>query len=420
MSPITISPCPQITKDGGEIKISNTLHWGDGKSWDLEFSFDNDMLPLTTELDPWLVVALLPAMGAGMDLELSRPVSARLLQNLPTIQAIFNTWDATYQKVKVTAPARSEPIYGGKRKTACFFSGGIDSFYTVLRHQAEIDVLIHLDNPWAGAEGRARMNGKIKEAAHRLGKELIIVKSNFRGLLDKYTNWDYSHGAALIAQALFLAPYFSKVFVASTYYYANLQPNGTHPLLDPLWSTEGVEVVHDGAEKNRPKKIESIAHNEIMLSSLRVCWENIENEKNCGRCRKCLFTMVSLRTAGVLDHCTAFAVPLDLEHMINSEFKSMTSRQALLECLQTLQARGADPELETAIRRCLARQAIPPQLKPIVGTDPEVEELRRKVAYYDQTLRFQVADKVTQLLSKNRAIHRAGEALAQKVWKILK
>jgi hypothetical protein len=49
-----------------------------------------------------------------------------------------------------------------------------------------------------------------------------------------------------------------------------------------------------------------------------------------------------------------------------------------------------------------------------------VEELRRKVAYYDQTLRFQVAEKVTQLLSRNRAIHRAGEALAQKVWQLLK
>jgi hypothetical protein len=420
MQAITIGPHPQIIKEGGEVKICNTLYWGNNRNWELEFSFDNDLLPLTGELDPWLVVALLPAMQAGLDLELSRPISARLLSNLETVQSILNLWDATYQKIKVMAPARKEPVYTGPRKTACFFSGGVDSFYTVLKRQAEIDVLIHLDNPWADEKGRARLNGKIKEAAHRLGKELILVKSNFRGFLDTYTGWDYSHGAAMIVLALLLSPYLSRVLFASGLTYANVQPFGSHPLLDPLWSTEDLEVIHDGDEANRLQKIKSMAGNEIMLNSLRVCWTNIENELNCGLCKKCLTTMVCMRTAGVLDQSPAFAVPLDLDYLANYEFTFLTSRQALLDCLQVLEKNQADPELKAAIQANLARQTIPPALKTLMGSDPEAGELRRKVAYYEQPLRFQLAEKVNRLLSKNRAIHRAGEVVAQKVWQYLK
>ncbi|MBN9390613.1 MAG: hypothetical protein J0I20_21460 [Chloroflexi bacterium] len=389
----------------------------------MEFTFDNDTLPLTAELDPWLGVALLPAMQAGLDLKLTRPVSARLLQNLPAIQSIFNTWDATYNKIKVTAPARSKPIYDAKRKTTCFFSAGIDSFYTVLNHLDEIDVLIHLDNPWAGEEGRARMLGKIKEAAHRLGKELIIVKSNFRDFLDNYTEWDFSHGAALLTLAHLLAPYLSKVYMASAYTYADLRPNGTHPLLDYLWSTEDLEVVHDGADTHKYIKTHIVARNEIFLDCVRVCWLNIENEKNCGRCSKCLVTMVGLRLEGVLDRCPAFAVPLDLEYLANFHFEF--SHQILDMYLDALESRGDDPELEAALRQALVNSkskilAVPAKGPEGMPGSDEMKELRRKVAYYEQPLRFQIVDKVNRILNKNRSIHRAGEFLAHKVWHFLK
>lgn len=421
MSQVKISADPKISKnDQGEVKICHSLPWGDDKTWELEFSFDGTQNLLTEEPEPWLALALLPAMSCGLDLEITQPVSARLLQNLPTIQAIFNTWDASYRKIKINAPAKSAPVYGGERKTGCFFSGGVDSFYTILNHLDEIDVLIHLDNPWAGEAGRARMNGKIAEAAHRLGKPLILVKSNFRGLLDSYTHWNFSHGPAIISLALFLTPLLSKIFIASGVNYANLVPFGSHPVLDPLWSTEDLEVTHDGSEANRRQKIQAMAQNEIMLSSLRVCWENIENELNCGRCRKCLNTMVCLRTAGVLDRCTAFAVPLDLDALSQPLFIGLSSRLTMLDNLQVLEERQDDPELEAALRRGLAAQELLPPFDRLVGTDPEVVELRRKAAYYDQALRFQFVEKVNGLLSKNRTVHRVGEALVHRVWKLMK
>ena len=37
--------------------------------------------------------------------------------------------------------------------------------------------------------------------------------------------------------------------------YAHLGPLGSHPLLDPLWSSEDVELVHDGCEATRLDKL---------------------------------------------------------------------------------------------------------------------------------------------------------------------
>lgn len=412
MAKVLIAPSPVITTNAaGEAVIRNTFQWGEEQTWDIDFSFEGDRLELTAEPESWLVLALLPAMQSGLDIELSQPVSVRLLQNLASVQAIFNTWDASYQKIKIHATARSTSPKADspKGKTACFFSGGIDSFYTILTRLAEIDVLIYMDNPWAGEAGRARMNGKISEAARRLGKQLIIVKSNFRDFLDTYTPWDLSHGAALVTMAHFLTPYISKVYLASARTYDELQPDGTHPLLDPLWSSEDLEVIHYGADTTKYNKTHYVAQNEVFLDCVRVCWENIENELNCGRCSKCLVTMVMLRVARVLDRCPAFAVPLDLDYLANYDF--IFSRKTLKICLDAVEKSGDDPALAEALR-----QALRPRTQP----DPELVELRQRLAYYDQGLRFQMVDKLFHLLSKNQAVFRRVEAVGRHLWKLVK
>jgi hypothetical protein len=111
------------------------------------------------------------------------------------------------------------------------------------------------------------------------------------------------HGAALAAIALALAPNHGLVYIASTYSYADLHPWGSHPLLDPLWSTEAVQIVHDGGE-TRVDKLRLLVQYPDVLARVRVCWENLGNY-NCGLCEKCVRTMLGLRALGV-DHCAAF------------------------------------------------------------------------------------------------------------------
>src|SRR5206468_2899751 len=101
--------------------------------------------------DAALCVSLLPAMCAASALRLTEPVSSRLLAQLPTVQTIFRGWGqasalyAPFRTVAVEAEAREgvKPTSGGE--TAAFFSGGVASFYTVLRHHDDVDVLVFVD-----------------------------------------------------------------------------------------------------------------------------------------------------------------------------------------------------------------------------------------------------------------------------------
>ena len=62
-------------------------------------------------------------------------------------------------------------------------------------------------------------------------------------------------GLASVAHALGL----ERLLIPGPRSYGQLEPNGTHPLLDPLWSTESTEIVHDGAEPSRWEKIQFLS-----------------------------------------------------------------------------------------------------------------------------------------------------------------
>ena len=72
-----------------------------------------------------------------------------------------------------------------------------------------------------------------------------------------------------------------------------------HPLTDPLYSSSGLGVVHDGADTERPEKIMAIASHPAVHRHLRVCWIG-RNDSNCGVCPKCFGTMLGLELAGTL------------------------------------------------------------------------------------------------------------------------
>jgi CubicO group peptidase (beta-lactamase class C family) len=56
-----------------------------------------------------------------------------------------------------------------------------------------------------------------------------------------------------------LAPAFERIYIAASVNYRDLFPWGTHPLLDPLWSSELLEFVHHGCAARRIEKLRFIA-----------------------------------------------------------------------------------------------------------------------------------------------------------------
>src|SRR3990170_2268882 len=60
-------------------------------------------------------------------------VFPKLLESIPRIQEIFHVWDRSFQKISVEAKTKntSESVTNTDRGVGCFFTGGVDSFYTL-------------------------------------------------------------------------------------------------------------------------------------------------------------------------------------------------------------------------------------------------------------------------------------------------
>jgi hypothetical protein len=256
-----------------------------------------------------LALALLPAMRRGEPLEIDGPVSGRLLDGAEVVQDVLCTWDAAlrprdpwYRRVPVVAERRDRRRYGPGRGTAAFFTGGVDSFFTAVRHRDQLSALVYVHGFDVGLDAgplRAEVSRRLGDAAEGLGLPLVEVETDLRRLGNRSgVPWDDHHGAALAAVALLLAPHFGRVLVPATHTYAHLEGLGSHPLLDPLWSTEDVDVVHDGAHASRADKIRLLADVPGARRHLRPCWENPGGSYACGRCEKCVRTGVAVRLAG--------------------------------------------------------------------------------------------------------------------------
>ncbi len=284
--------------------------------------------------DPFLAALLVPAMTTGERLALPAPISSALRQALPEIQAIYARFDPRQRPIAVAAPAgdRRSPGEGSAAATGLFFSLGVDSFYSLLKnerdHSADADAITHLIaihgiDPCYGAWDERfppAILGNAQRAAAELGKTLIPVETNLRRAIDPLALWTMSHGAALASVALALGGLFRRVLVAATTTYDQLYPWGSHPVLDPLWSTETLRVVHDGCESDRIGKTRFIADSPLVLDTLRVC-PGYTADYNCGRCVKCLPTMIDLLQLGVLDRCRTLPPTIDadaLRHMLRN------------------------------------------------------------------------------------------------------
>ncbi len=347
-----IAAKPIVRNDGNTTTVSFSVQ-ANGKSYDIWFRTQN--LPDGDYSNVALAAALLPAMKMNLPLRLEGAVSPKLLEGVSKIKEVFNTWDESYNPVEIIpetiAPAKIE----AERGVASFFSGGVDSFYTLLKNQTEIThiILIHGFDYKPDFPGRTEVVRNIRQIANALGKSLIEIDTNVREFGDDYVNWLFYFGSVLASVALLLSTKFKKIFMPAADSYKSLSPCGSHILFDHLWAVEGLAIFHDGAEATRVKKMSRIVQNDVALSFLRVCWENKEGARNCGKCEKCLRTMLNLFVCGALGKCKTFDRPLDLGRVARIDGSRKSIRSFLMENLEAAKEGNVDKELIQALQGSL-------------------------------------------------------------------
>ena len=277
----------------------------------------------------WLLACTLPAMRYGESrIKIDAPISPEIKDGLINSMRCLIDWHGGDRKViQIEAPMEQEVLFMDKPERAgALFSGGIDALAMVRDNHLNFasDHPRHIKDGilvYGVLEGENEYDpsfqnvvNAVKTMAEDAGIGLIQVYTNayahFRDLDSDFSFWRFEyHGSFLAAIAHAFAPRFSYASIASTYDFPNLEPWGSHPLLDPLYSTTSLKVRHENAALSRLEKTQLVGEWDVALKHLRVCNEKesySEGNYNCGKCEKCVRTMTAFLALGLLERISTF------------------------------------------------------------------------------------------------------------------
>ena len=206
--------------------------------------------------------------------------------------------------------------YPGK---AAFFTGGIDSMATALRHRQENPLLVSI---W-GSEASVHQEKAWQQvsyaqisAAQELGLQRTVIASNYLDIVQQWAldlyfpgkmqrSWyvEVAYGSIFLGLSAPLAwrEGVGTVYIASSFTAQSGPPDGSYPALIEKTAWAGACAVYDGGDEERQEKLERIlmaVRDSFPGLKFNVCTLG-RDEGNCSLCDKCSLTMAGLALMGV-------------------------------------------------------------------------------------------------------------------------
>ena len=270
-------------------------------------------------MEPYVFSLYQFAMARGEDIRFDSPFSQQLDYNLREYQSIYRVWMPEYfLPFKILHEGHGDPPAAGPRQ-ATTFSGGVDSFYTLLKqhpsqeplpeYQVSEAIQIYFNMPRYDWDAFDRRSRKLQTALADLNINLIPANTNMRLFLHGRTVAEqhfFLHKAfvgGLTSVGMLLSGEISRYFIPSGKHFLKYGPAGSDWMTDSLLVAEWYETIHHAAALTRRQKIEAIIDESIVQQHLGVCLNRPDHERNCGYCSKCLRTMM---TIDLLGNLTAF------------------------------------------------------------------------------------------------------------------
>ncbi|MGH9766701.1 MAG: hypothetical protein ACREAB_04635, partial [Blastocatellia bacterium] len=241
-------------------------------------------------------------------------------------------------------------------QTALCFSGGVDSFHTLLSSGHTIHYLVFVIGFDVAMDDRVRFEAfeqSLRAVAAAVGARPIVVRTNLREHpAFAPVSWERTHGGALAAVGHLLSGAAGQLIISASQTHGQTTPWGSHWRTDRFWSSEKLQIVTVGGELHRYDKLREFAGEPLARDHLRVCWENRAPSGNCSRCEKCVRTRLVLADCGELDKYSVFdgadSLPEDVNALPHSNGIKLTY-WALLKSSRL------DRRMKRAIRRLVAR-----------------------------------------------------------------
>ena len=324
----------------GRKRVEATVIWEDcnRSSYDVYFETD-EKYSASLSCDPhaFLLACTMPALHYGEKrVRIDEKVCPEFRDGLMVAMGWLSHWYGL-ESPRLDTKGRLLAFNEKHQKRAAFlFSGGIDSFMTLRRNRLNFP----LDHPQSIKEGLLifgleqdipenfeHLKDFLEIAARDLDITLIPAYTNlylpFRQE-DKKNNWDlWQHkfmGAALAATAHALSQRFSEVSISPDYDIPNFHPNGSHPLLEPNYSSVDMRIRYNGTNLSRFERTKLVVDWGLPLPYLRVCnkYQLYRLDKfNCCKCEKCVRTMLSLLALGALGKSKSFSMDDVSEKMLS-------------------------------------------------------------------------------------------------------
>lgn len=250
---------------------------------------------------------LIPAMHAGRRLAIDAPTDGEWLSNVSDlVDIVAQWWDLPSYTPTAPRIERSQCADG----VGLFFTGGVDSFFSLLEAGIDIDTIVNVqgfDIPLADSARLSSAERDVRMVAEALGIRCVVVRTNLRShLAHQPVSWERTHGGALLSIGHLLRGALSEIVLSSSAHRSATRTWGTDWRIDRFWSSGELAVTHAGEDWWRHQKLEQIAHHPLVRDHLRVCWEHRSQEPNCCECDKCLRTMITLGEMDALEDSTRF------------------------------------------------------------------------------------------------------------------
>jgi len=311
--------------------VAATVIWEDCDRPTQDVYFETDEAfaqDLSCNPHAFLVGCLLPAMRHGEErIAIYEAICPELRNGLMTAMGWLCHWYGPPRRpVRIEAKTGIRPpLPRTAERAGAFLSGGIDSLATLRRNHLDFPLdhprsikdclFVHGFDIGAFKEGDREIESferalaLLPAVAEDAQVTLIPVFTNVRHLEDDVEFWMHEfHAAALASVAHTFSRRFTSMSISSSFGIDKQRPWGSHPLLDPNYSSADLQIRHDGLRFSRLDKAKLVADWDVALQNIRVCTMNPPGMPNCGECEKCIRTMTELLAAGELAHTRAFPV----------------------------------------------------------------------------------------------------------------
>lgn len=251
------------------------------------------------------------ASAQGRNLRVEGELTASQVQNLERFIEIWSVWSpSTFRPIDIHSDRSALHAACPPARAVMAFSGGVDASFALIAHNTRmlgasspavgLGVLIGgLDIADNDLESQATAFASIKRTLEAFGVASALVTTNWKTAF--CVDWEKGHNA-ILASVLntFSNDYGAAVIASDVAYDEELAVGayGNHTSTNHLLGSARFPVMVTGGTHSRMARVREICRHPSALENVRVCYQRHAQGRNCGRCKKCIFTRLAIEACG--------------------------------------------------------------------------------------------------------------------------